>query len=814
MKINQFTVQNIRGIRSPLTFRPECQNMVIFGNNGTGKSAVIDAIDFLLTGNISRISGEGTGTITLFKHGKHIDIENASEAFVSAEVQLPGHEETCCIQRNIGHRLELGCEDDFQAELEPILAMAQNEHHILSRRKILELIISQPRERAQKISALLNLSEFERFRKDLQTTKNRDIKEQDNKNGVYQRQKSNLIDYLQSEDCSEDNVLRIVNQLRESLNATLLETLEPNEISYGLGITINADETKFQIPSTIDTDIGVVQLCLEMDINRNFEEKITAITNYYRTIHKEIHSELINNQMLFYELGVQLIEDKRICPLCGHEWDDITIQEIIDKKLSESKDLKEKYDLCISAEKEIRKTTDKLTNSIQRLRTITEDDQLKDENYFLIQWIDNLHSFEIKELQEDLTTDQLSQILKPNGGENCIDRIIEYKNQHRKDETPEERIYKRLIAIENAYKEYKKIKKELNKATLIAEIATQLFEKLNQARDSVLTKLYDDIKDTFSEYYQYLNSNDEGNFSTSFNHSESSFDIEVDFMGRGMNAPHALHSEGHQDSMGVCLFLALNKHLSLDTLQLIVLDDVIMAIDVEHRKRFCELIKEKFSDYQFIITTHDFVWASQLQNAGVVNKKNMIKFINWDIETGPLVTETEDVFKKIQEFIDHDDIPTAAAILRREYEMRMNILADYMGTEVKYRMDNRYGLYDFMGGVYSRYKSLFGEAINSAQSWGNEERQVEIMERKEDLGEKFNEVNTYIKDVHSQVHYTNWAQLTRHDFQPVFDILRTYLELISCPECHGHLLVSRRRDNTKFLDCGCGHIHWNLNRKE
>ena len=46
--------------------------------------------------------------------------------------------------------------------------------------------------------------------------------------------------------------------------------------------------------------------------------------------------------------------------------------------------------------------------------------------------------------------------------------------------------------------------------------------------------------------------------------SEGKLDFDVNFYERGLFPPAAFHSEGHQDSMGVCLYLALMKRRSLD----------------------------------------------------------------------------------------------------------------------------------------------------------------------------------------------------------------------------------------------------------
>ena len=37
------------------------EHIGLIGPNGTGKSGIVDALDFALTGNISRLSGNGTG---------------------------------------------------------------------------------------------------------------------------------------------------------------------------------------------------------------------------------------------------------------------------------------------------------------------------------------------------------------------------------------------------------------------------------------------------------------------------------------------------------------------------------------------------------------------------------------------------------------------------------------------------------------------------------------------------------------------------------------------------------------------------------
>ncbi|SEK05193.1 AAA domain-containing protein [Sphingobium sp. AP50] len=57
-KIDQITIKEFRGIRE-LTFDLKGKNFAACGPNGTGKSGIVDAIEFALTGNISRLAGAG-----------------------------------------------------------------------------------------------------------------------------------------------------------------------------------------------------------------------------------------------------------------------------------------------------------------------------------------------------------------------------------------------------------------------------------------------------------------------------------------------------------------------------------------------------------------------------------------------------------------------------------------------------------------------------------------------------------------------------------------------------------------------------------
>ena len=157
--------------------------------------------------------------------------------------------------------------------------------------------------------------------------------------------------------------------------------------------------------------------------------------------------------------------------------------------------------------------------------------------------------------------------------------------------------------------------------------------------DAYLSELYRSVEDRFGTYYRAINAEDEGGFEVKLDQAEAGLDLQVAFHDTGLHAPAAYHSEGHQDGMGVCLYLALMKHLLGDRFRFAVLDDVVMSVDRGHRKEFCRLLKARFPDTQFIITKHDRVWAKQMQTEGLVESKGGLTLQNWSVETGPIVEQ-------------------------------------------------------------------------------------------------------------------------------------------------------------------------------
>lgn len=187
--------------------------------------------------------------------------------------------------------------------------------------------------------------------------------------------------------------------------------------------------------------------------------------------------------------------------------------------------------------------------------------------------------------------------------------------------------------------------RELVKCIARAAASKTVFDTYSQTYEDGLNKIYLDVQGEFADFYKSVNAEDESGFTAILEASKSGLDLNVDFYGKGKFPPSAYHSEGHQDGMGLCLYLALMRHLYAKEFQICVLDDVLMSVDSSHRRDVCELIKAEFPDTQFIFTTHDEVWLKNMQSTGIISPKSFIRFRRWDVDTGPQEWEGRDSWK-------------------------------------------------------------------------------------------------------------------------------------------------------------------------
>ena len=269
---------------------------------------------------------------------------------------------------------------------------------------------------------------------------------------------------------------------------------------------------------------------------------------------------------------------------------------------------------------------------------------------------------------------------------NILDKLSSCAKENSPEPSTEQTSWDLLTRLEENFIALERAKKEHEAASTVHNRAKILYDSFSESRENFLNQLFDKISDRFTELYRMINGVDESDFDAVMTTNSSGVDLKVDFYGKGMYPPHALHSEGHQDTMGICLYLALSEQITQGYINLTILDDVMTAVDANHRREISRLLANHFNECQILITTHDPIWAEQLQKNRVVKRKNMYKLSNWTLDRGPNFKQSIDNWEQIRNDITADDIPAAAAKLRRTSEEYFSNVCESLQAETNIKM--------------------------------------------------------------------------------------------------------------------------------
>jgi ABC-type Mn2+/Zn2+ transport system ATPase subunit len=116
---------------------------------------------------------------------------------------------------------------------------------------------------------------------------------------------------------------------------------------------------------------------------------------------------------------------------------------------------------------------------------------------------------------------------------------------------------------------------------------------------------------------------------------KNSLELSASFAGQTNIPPQSVYSESHLDTLGLCVFLALaKKYGGKETI--LLLDDVVMSVDEHHLDRFIYLLHSLAKEFSHIlITTHYRPWKDRYrQNRAPLNEVHFVELKRWSMMKG------------------------------------------------------------------------------------------------------------------------------------------------------------------------------------
>jgi len=802
VKILKLYITKLRGIVD-LELDFNGQNAVIVGPNGVGKSAVVDAIDFLLTGDITRLTGEATGGVSVAKHGPHIGYP-PTDAKVTAEMQSVSGK-TFTVSRTVAEKDNVHIAEAYKDEFKAIVEYTKSGAHFLSRRELLRYILATPGKRSEQIQSLLDIA-------DLKNTRAAFVKLKTKAKNDFQSAKTTNTSnenalYRTLGISNEHQMLESINTFRSILGGEALADLSNGD--FVADLTYSDSQNNNTITTLIH---GIEELAGYLpEYISQLASCNTKIQDILEKVKSEEGSARDISTVKLIKVGLALLTGSGQCPLCLSQWiseDELknfllerkrkseTVSKLIDGFNCELASLEAIFSsykakigtLPSSLEKYNKPFAELLSAELQNVSkfqsiSASSIDSYDETNKEVVSYISG-HSTEkmIKQLKTILET------LKP-----LVDEQSKVRGA----------AWASLNQAKNYYTQICYFRHNMTKYELLVIKAEFLLNEYDATQEKLLNELYSSISERFTEFYKIMHKDDEGEFTATIENARAGVNMNVDFHGKGLYPPVAFHSEGHQDSMGIALFFALMEKLTTSDFGLVVLDDVVMSVDIEHRKNFCNILQTFFTDKQFIITTHDEVWAKYLKSENVVPNNNYILFSSWSVDTGPSVSFGHDTWKLSREKAENN-INEASAFLRREMECYFENVCDKLKANLPYNSAHKWDFGEYMNSSYSRLKDVLKWAKKHANSVSNQELVEKLTQIETTVVDKLNKLNSENWVTNVLIHYNPQYSISKAEFLSAVDKMEEFCSCFECSKCKATLTIVFEGKTPSVLKCTCG----------
>jgi len=813
--VERIKIEEFRGIRE-LTVDLGSANFAVCGPNGTGKSGIVDALEFGLTGTISRLVGKGRGTLSVKEHGPHVNSRTHPEkAVVTLEVLIQSLGKKATITRNVKSPKAPKITPDDPAVLAVFEHVQRHPEFSLSRREIIKYVLAEPGVRAEEVQALLQLDKLDTTRKLLLKISNAATRDLKGLEGERDRAATHLMSALGIAEVKAQTLLAAVNVKRASLDLPVLTKLEATtSIRDGLETQSGVSAPKVpKIQAKTDIAHGLASLAaIKTPENEaawaGVADALTALKGNEAKL-----ADMTRDGMLATALA---LFDEEHCPVCETEWEPAEFRSVVEAQRQQLK--------AAAAERtRVEQLIEPVIDALEGLRPMLRQ---------LAVYARDLPTplafepFAVVAKEADRRAEVLRNFLP-------LDEAIAALDTDWKDVEPAlEHIAKLSASVEalpepsdrDAARDFLTVGQErlelwrqamtkyaAGKAK--ADAAAKVHALYGATCDKALDSIYKEVEADFRSYYRDINGDDESKFEAQLTPSLGKLGFEVDFYGKGFFPPGAYHSEGHQDGMGLCLYLALMKHMLGDRFTFAVLDDVLMSVDAGHRREVCTLLRTRFPNTQFVLTTHDPVWLNHMKSSKLAAGKSAVTFRKWHVDHGPREWKQTDVWVEVDQLVANNEVRAAAGQLRHYLEYAAAEWCARLGGRVEYRSDGKYELGDLLPAAIGAMNELYRKAKTTSQSWGDKARVDEINGRHTAFTAAVTQSQSEQWEINPAVHFNEWANLQRQDFEPVVAAFKQLERQFECPACGDLIYVVRTGKTKEAARCGCASVNLNLKPK-
>jgi energy-coupling factor transporter ATP-binding protein EcfA2 len=627
-------------------------SIVVYGDNGTGKSTIADALEWYFTGEIELLSHEGRQQAVRYLGGE-------AKGVTSVEVVTNG---------TLGGKIVFPDERNAEA-----LDAIRRETFLLRGRTLADFINKTKTEKWKALVELLGLDAIENLREDLQRARNelrKILKAAEEEVRSYHRALA-----AGSEEVTHDTVLANLQQICRMLGVDAPQSLDLVVDPSWLATTVGASAV---VSPASDREglLNEIKTLRTPVVDRSAVDAWNDLVSSDRA-RLLPRASLVREAKRLFETGSI---DQGRCPLCGQRVDDKNLARRIENALVEvmevSRDLERFRDHVGQQTDDLEAAHDKRLSIHNRARAMELE---------LPPLPDSLHAGlrgsvdALAPVETEAITGYLSEIRKWDRATGTMARKASSPEPSTRDTQ-----LVMLAALCQQVNAWRLAEKKAVRARRALDLAERVFDAYQRKQKEDLGELLKAISSRVAQIYSALHPGEDLDTVSVEPWTAKGVELAIEFHGSHQRPPHGVLSESHLNSLAIALFLAMAESFN-KRIGFLLLDDVINSFDVEHRGRLAELLAEEFSRWQLIVLTHDQQFFEHLSRRAPSWRK--LEFTSWTYASGPRTTqyETTSILRHARERLENGDVHGAAARARRALEELLQEICEALWAPLPFR---------------------------------------------------------------------------------------------------------------------------------
>jgi energy-coupling factor transporter ATP-binding protein EcfA2 len=627
-------------------------SMVIYGDNGTGKSTIADALEWYFTGGIELLSHEGRQHAVSYvggERGEATSVEVFTNGTLGGKVVIPD-------ERSV---------ETFQA--------MRRETFLLRGRTLADFINKTKTEKWKALVEILGLEAIENLREDLQRARNelrKLSKAGDEEVRAYRRALASG-----SDEVSDDMVLGSLQQICTMLGVdpprTLDQVVDPSWMTAVVGASAAVSKG-----SDRERLLAEIKTLSPPAFDRRAVDAWNELVSSDRA--KLLpRASLVREAKRLFETGST---DKGRCPLCGQKVDDNSLAQSIERALADvmaaSRDLESVRDSVAQLADDLEAAHDLRLSIHSRAGGMELGLPAVPE---MPHALPRVSVETLTPLDIDAIASAVSDLRKWDRSAGTIAGKAAPAEPSARDTQ-----LVMLAALCQQVNAWRLAEKKATRARGALEIAERVFDAYQNKQKEDLTELLKQISLRVARIYSTLHPGEDLDAVSVEPWTAKGIELAVEFHGSRQRPPHGVLSESHLNSLAIALFLAMAESFN-EQIGFLLLDDVINSFDVEHRGRLAEILADEFSEWQLIVLTHDQPFFEHLSRRAPSWRR--LEFTSWSHASGPRTTqyETTDILRDARERLDRGDTHDAAARARRALEELLQEVCEALWAPLPFR---------------------------------------------------------------------------------------------------------------------------------